>query len=537
MNRITGVSSRSSRLSCISGFHSLGRGVMESKTFLFIVIASFITALALPAQLAAQQSQYKLIDIGTLGGPQSYINPPNDLGSPNQVNASSIAVGGADLPIPHLGPCFGPDPSIPFVVIHAFQSKNGVITDLGSLGGVDHCSAATSINARGLIAGNSENDVLDPILGGNELRAVIWENGEIHDLGTFGGNASLATGVNNRGQVVGLASTSNPDPFSILYFQLGGVTTGTQTQAFLWQNGHMRNLGTLGGPDAAAFNVNNRGQVAGGSYTNDIPNATTGFPTLHPFLWESGRMIDLGTLGGTAGGPIALNNRGQVLGISNLAGDQSADFFLWENGKLTDLTAQSSGGTLLLASSINDAGQIIGGASFPGRDFDAAVWQNGVLTDLGTLDGDCYSFADAINSRGQIVGSSYSCDGSTTRAFLWQNGSISDLNELIPADSGLQLAGCPPDNICPSIFDNGDISGFGIVPGSGCSNAVACGTAFLLQPSGTIPAMTSAKSVGNRTPPSAGRSFQEIMTQIGANTGRQRRLPGIAPVRGAIHAN
>ena len=59
-------------------------------------------------------------------------------------------------------------------------------------------------------------------------------------------------------------------------------------------------------------------------------------------------------------------------------------------------------------------------------------------------------------------------------------GPISDLNELIPADSGLQLAGCPPDAICPSIFDNGDIAGFGIEPGSGCNNAVACGTAVLL---------------------------------------------------------
>jgi len=509
---------------------------MNSNIFLILLTATFITALALPPQLAAQQSQYKLIEIGTLGGPRSYINPPNDLGSPNQVNASSVAVGGADLPISHVGPCFGPESSSPFVVIHAFQWKNGVITDLGSLGGVDHCSAATSINDRGLIAGNSENDVIDPILGANELRAVVWEHGEIHDLGTFGGNVSLATGVNNRGQVVGLATTSNPDPFSILY-GLVGVTTGTQTQAFLWQNGHMRNLGTLGGPDAAAFNVNNSGQVAGGSYTNDIPNASTGVPTLHPFLWESGRMIDLGTLGGTAGGPIALNNRGQVLGVSNLAGDQFADFFLWDNGKLTDLTAQSSGGTLWLASAMNDAGQIVGGASFPGRDLDAAVWQNGVLTDLGTLDGDCYSFADAINSRGQIVGSSYSCDFSTIRAFIWQNGSISDLNELIAADSRLQVVGCPLDGICPSIFDNGDIAGFGIVPGSGCIIGADCGTAVLLQPTGTIPAIPSMKSIGNRTPRSARRSLREIITQIGGSTARRPKFPGIAPLRGTIHAN
>jgi probable HAF family extracellular repeat protein len=356
---------------------------MQTKAFMSVVTTAFVVAaLAVPTQLAAQQSQYNLIDIGTLGGPRSYINPPNDLGSSNQVNASSIAIGGADLPIPHLGLCFGPASSGPFVVIHAFQWKNGVISDLGSLRGVDHCSAAISINDRGLIAGDSEIDVFDPSLGGNPLRAVIWENGKIHDLGTFGGYVSLATGVNNRGQVVGLATTSTHDPFSILYYQLGGMTTGTQTQAFLWQNGHMRNLGTLGGLDAAAFNVNNRGQVAGGSYTNDVPNATTGFPTFHPFLWENGRMIDLGTLGGTSGGPIALNNRGQVLGVSNLAGDQSSDFFLWDNGQLIDLTAQSSGGTLWLASAINDAGQIVGGASFPGRDLDAAVWQNGVLTEL-----------------------------------------------------------------------------------------------------------------------------------------------------------
>lgn len=504
---------------------------------MFVVKTAFVVvALALPTQLAAQQSQYKLIDIGTLGGPRSYINPPNDLGAANQVNSSSVAVGGAETPVPHVGPCFGPDTSEPFVVIHAFQWKDGVISDLGSLGGVDHCSAAISINDRGLIAGDSEIDVFDPVLGGNPLRAVIWENGRIHDLGTFGGYVSLATGVNNRGQVVGLASTSTPDPFSILYFQIGQMTTGTQTQAFLWQNGHMRNLGTLGGLDAAAFNVNNRGQVAGGSYTNDIPNATTGFPTLDPFLWENGRMIDLGTLGGTSGGPIALNNRGQVLGVSNLAGDQFSDFFLWDNGQLTDLSTQSSAGTLWLASAINDAGQIVGGASFPGRDFDAAVWQKGVLTDLGTLDEDCYSFADSINSRGQIVGSSYSCDGSITRAFLWQNGSIYDLNELIPADSGLQVAGCPTDAICPSIFDNGDIAGFGIVPGSGCNNGAACGTAVLLRPTGTIPAVTRKKTVGKRTPP-ARRSFQEIMTQIGGRGGRRPRLPGIAPLRGAIHAN
>src|SRR5689334_21109038 len=83
--------------------------------------------LALSVQLVAQASggvedhaasQYKLVDIGTLGGPRSYINPANDLGSSNQVNARGIAVGGADLPIPgaekSVRCCFGTvQPAVP----------------------------------------------------------------------------------------------------------------------------------------------------------------------------------------------------------------------------------------------------------------------------------------------------------------------------------------------------------------------------------------------------------------------------------------
>lgn len=497
-----------------------------------LATASILTAQDLRHPEGPRHQKYRFVDLGTFGGPASFIDPTGAIGGPNQVNSSGTVVGGSDLPIPTTAlssgyACYGPEGTQPFVD-HAFQWKDGVLSDLGALGTPDKCSVATSINDSGLIAGVSENDVIDPIFGQNEFRAVVWENGRIEDLGTFGGNASAAGDVNNKGQVVGWALTSKLDPFSLILVNFGGGGPGPQTQAFLWQKGHMRNLGTLGGLDAMAFLVNDRGQVAGWSYTNEDPNPTTGFPTLHPFLWEDGKMLDLGTLGGTAGGSIALNNRGQVVGVSNLAGDQASDLFLWDKGKLTDLTAQS-GGSFVFANAINDAGQIAGGAFFPGRDFDAAVWQNGVLTDLGTLDGDCISVAWAMNSRGQIVGTSLSCEPGKRHAFLWQNGSMFDLNALIPADSSLELM----DPL--AIGDNGEIAGIGVVPGSGCNNPYACGVAFVLQPTDEVVTVTTsgatAQSGKSRT---AGLGFREIMAQIEARTGRLQRLPGLAPVRGSM---
>jgi probable HAF family extracellular repeat protein len=307
-----------------------------------------------------------------------------------------------------------------------------------------------------VVVGACENGLIDPLANFPEIDATVWKHGQISDIGTLGGNASAAQAVNNRGQVTGNASNAIPDPFN----QSLGSPTGlwnfgvTQIHAFLWQDeGPMRDLGTLGGPDSVGLYVNERGQVAGVSYTSFIPNQNTGIPTQDPFLWDNDTMIDLGTLGGTAGWPWGLNQRGKVVGQSNLAGDTSSHPFLWdEKNGMVDLG--TLGGSNGHATWINDAGEVVGVANLPGdTGHDAFLWKNGVMTDLGNLGHTSYAYA--INSGGQIVGASR-VNSTTLRAFIWENGGpMVDLNSLILSGSGLTAI------TAENINDRGEIAGDG----------------------------------------------------------------------------
>jgi probable HAF family extracellular repeat protein len=422
-----------------------------------------------------QVPHYKLVDVGTFGGPASYINPPWELGGPHQMNRYGATVGTAATSIPSFVGCIfcnGLDGQVQNV-FHGFMWRHGVVQDLGALPGGDTTSVATSINAGGSVVGHSENGRMDPITGVPEVRAVLWQDGRIKNLGTFGGNHSLVGAINNRGQIVGDALNSIPDQFSWLGLFLGS-SNSTQTRAFLWENGHKRDLGTLGGPDAAAGRINERGEVAGISYSDSVANPTTGIPTLEAFLWRKGKMIDLGNFGGTLSGVGEMNNNGQVLGTSSLPGDELFDPFVWDNGRLIDLYTQTVGGNPYTANAINDHGLIVGAGAFPEHPYDAYVWRNGTGKNLGALEGDCFSEAFFINSTGQIVGRSYSCDGTTARPFLWQDERMYDLNELISANSDFRFTEAFVLN------DRGEIGGIGTPPG--CDFDEDCGHAVVLIP-------------------------------------------------------
>ena len=293
-----------------------GKLICFVATVLFIALA---TLAPLPAQgeTAKKHHRYKLIDVGTFGGPQSYLTFYAQVLNSHGVVAGYSDTTAADPNFPNFGSCFNAD----CLFSHAFQWQNGTLTDLGAL--PNGASSATSwISDNGLIAGLSQNGLTDPITGAAETRAVLWNTGQITDLGTLGGNESFATGVNSQGQLVGGAANSVPDSFS---------GWGTQIRAFLFQKGTMQDLGTLGGPDALAVVINEHGQVAGISFTNTNPSSNCPFPlTTHPFLVDAHGMHDLGTLGGSCAFPNAMNNVGQVAGDSNVTGDGALHPFLWD---------------------------------------------------------------------------------------------------------------------------------------------------------------------------------------------------------------
>jgi probable HAF family extracellular repeat protein len=137
---------------------------------------------------------------------------------------------------------------------------------------------------------------------------------------------------------------------------------------------------------------------------------------------------------------------------------------LWDKNYKASLG--SLGGKMFnVAFAINNRGQVVGQSDLPGDTFTHAFfWQDGVMTDLGTLPGDSNSMATDINNKGQVVGNS--CDiNFNCRTFLWKNDIMTDLSTRIPPASPLQLT------FAGGINDRGEIAGSAFDQATGVSPA------------------------------------------------------------------
>ncbi|HEU4390285.1 MAG TPA: hypothetical protein VFV34_20955 [Blastocatellia bacterium] len=352
------------------------------------------------------------------------------------------------------------------------------VSYLDSLGGTN--SRGNSLNDRGWIAGFSR------LSGDQNRHATLWRNGSPLDLGTLGGpdkNSSVAWPVkNNRGILAGISQTDTPEPngetWSCAAFFSGPRRSGFTCLGFRWEAGTMKPLLPLpGGNNSFATGANNRGQVAGWA-ENGVHDATcVGAQVLQfrPVVWGPGT-DQIQTLplisGDTSGAATALNDRGQIVGISGVC-DQAVGrrtgrhAVLWDNGRAIDI---GNFGVDLwnTAMAINQRGDIVGFAGTDPNDLDgnllrAFIWtrKDGIRAlDPLPLTGHVFSQANSINERRQVVGVSCTIAGDCL-AVLWQGNEMKNLNDLIVGGFNGVLTNAQDIN------DQGEITGRAFDPGSG----------------------------------------------------------------------
>jgi uncharacterized membrane protein len=310
--------------------------------------------------------------------------------------------------------------------------------DIGTrgLGGAN--SISYGVNRWGQAVGEADTSTPDPLgedfcgfatLGytsGTTCLPFLWQGGVMRRLPTLTdknglhGNNGAVNVINRRGEAVGLSENTTLDSTCPPYDPSKGQSQKLQQKPVIWRKGHVYELSTIGGDaDGTAFAINENGQIAGGS-GSCAPFNFNNFLYLqfaHAVLWNNGKPTDLGNLGGSLSNfALGINNRGDVVGASDLKDDNAFNGFLWtkEKGHMDPLVPFGTD-VLSVGLAINDDREVAGvslNGTFQSR---ATLWLHEEPHDLNTLipstSGLYLLLACGVNNSGEIIGLAVDSNG------------------------------------------------------------------------------------------------------------------------------
>jgi probable HAF family extracellular repeat protein len=397
---------------------------MKLTTLFSMAGISFLAVAALPTQLPAQggsatsernggPTHFNLTDLGVVGPPPGQPFHLTD----NGLITGSEAVGNAE---------------------HAILQYRRLTLDIGArgLGGAN--SVSFGMNRWAQAVGGADTHTPDPLgedfcgfatLGfasGTRCLPFLWQNGMMRALPTLKdkngqhGNNGTANVINSYGEVTGDSENMTLDPTCPPYDPSKGQTQKLQQKPVIWRAGRVYELPVIGGdPDGDALAINDRGQVAGGTGTCAAFNLNNfiAIQFAHAVLWDNGKPIDLGNLGGQFNNlATGINERGDVVGGSDVATDATTNGFLWTKEKHhMDPLLPVDTDILSVALAVNDKREVTGVSlqtSFLPR---AVLWHHEVPFDLNTLIPSSSRLflmtACSVNDSGQIVGLAVDSNG------------------------------------------------------------------------------------------------------------------------------
>ena len=273
----------------------------------------------------------------------------------------------------------------------------GTVTPLGgsadsAVNPVVRNTFPVAINNSGLVVATDSTGTVT----GTPGNSFLYANGQTSTL------PGTATALNDSGQVAGYTGYNGPSQ--------GGYTFNPRGYLYNVATQTIQYMTAAGASPTVPFAVNNAAQATGDIYTEYNGPSVNGAGTVtHPFLYSNGRLTDLGTLGGTNGWGQAINSQGVVVGWSETGNGQTRAF-LYSTGTMKDLGVLPADASSAFASSvaysINNLNQVVG-VSDGGTDPKGFLYSNGVMKNLNDLiaanSGWTITSGNAINNNGQIL--------------------------------------------------------------------------------------------------------------------------------------